>query len=155
VGQSDGHVPSYVYEFAWRSRLPGLGACHALELGFVFDSADVPESAKLAGPGAPRELAHEMHAAWVRFAMDGDPGWPAWDATHPVRIFGGDGDPVVHGPRDTEMALWEAASTAPETAPAPGAGNGSLLRGATPLSAVRRLRRPGGARRSDYGPRDD
>ena len=135
---------SYVYEFAWRSGLPGLGACHALELGFVFDSAEVPESAKLAGPDAPRELARLMHTAWVRFARDGDPGWPAWDATHPVRVFGGEGDPVVYGLRDAEMALWEAASTSPEPVSAPpGAGTGSLLRGGTPLSAVRRLRRPG------------
>ncbi|MEU6097233.1 carboxylesterase family protein [Streptomyces sp. NPDC047079] len=139
-----GRAPSYVYEFAWRSRVPGLGACHALELGFVFDSAEVPESAKLAGPGAPRALAREMHTAWVRFARDGDPGWPAWDTTHPVRVFGGDGAPLAHGPRDAEMALWEAASTRPEAAPtASGAGSGTLLRGATPLSAVRRLRRPG------------
>ncbi|MET8950254.1 carboxylesterase/lipase family protein [Streptomyces sp. NPDC004129] len=141
-------APCHVYEFAWRSRVPGLGACHALELGFVFDSAEVPESAKLAGPGAPRELAHEMHTAWVRFATDGAPGWPAWDATHPVRVFGGDGEPVVPGLRDPEMALWEAAATRPEPVPAaPGVASGSLLKGVTPLSAVRRLRRPGPAPR--------
>ncbi len=40
---------SYVYEFAWPSGLPGLGACHALELGFVFDSGDRPDSRRLAG----------------------------------------------------------------------------------------------------------
>lgn len=140
-----GYASTHVYEFAWRSNRPGLGACHALELGFVFDSAEVPEAAKLAGPDAPRELAHEMHTAWVRFATDGDPGWPAWDVAHPVRVFDGDGDPVVHGPRDTEMALWDAASTPQAgTARTAGAGNGSLLRGAVPLSAMRRLRRPGG-----------
>ena len=67
---------------------PDLGACHALELGFVFDTGEVPESAKLAGEGAPQELADAMHGAWVRFAVDGDPGWQRWDDTHPVRIFG-------------------------------------------------------------------
>ncbi|MFD1658792.1 carboxylesterase/lipase family protein [Streptomyces caeni] len=147
-----GHAPAYVYEFAWRSGLPGLGACHALELGFVFDSAGVPEAAKLAGPHAPRALAREMNRAWVRFATDGDPGWPAWDASHPVRVFGGEGDPVVHGPRDREMTLWAALSTRSRTALAPGTGNGALLRGTAPLSAVRRLRRPAGVRRRDDGP---
>ncbi|MEU0738810.1 carboxylesterase family protein [Streptomyces sp. NPDC006134] len=97
---------SYVYEFAWPSALPGLGACHALELGFVFDSGDLPESRKLAGEGAPRELAEAMHAAWVRFATTGDPGWEAWDATHPVRIFDAGPPRVVPGPRDREVALW-------------------------------------------------
>ncbi|MGW2852934.1 hypothetical protein ACWDAZ_13080 [Streptomyces sp. NPDC001215] len=58
------------------------------------------------------------------------------------------GEPVVHGLRDPEMALWEAAATRPEpVASAPGLASGSLLRGATPLSAVRRLRRPGAAPR--------
>jgi para-nitrobenzyl esterase len=141
------HAPTYVYEFAWRSGLPGLGACHALELGFVFDSGDVPESAKLAGPDAPPALAREMHGAWVRFAADGDPGWPAWDAGHPVRIFGGAGETVVYGPRDRELALWEAASRGPEPDPASGGGSGVLRRGAVPMSAVRRLRRPGAAER--------
>lgn len=45
---------SYVYEFAWPSTVPDLGACHALELGFVFDTGDVPESRKLAGEGPRR-----------------------------------------------------------------------------------------------------
>ncbi|GGS82447.1 MULTISPECIES: carboxylesterase/lipase family protein [Streptomyces] len=82
-------APSYVYEFAWPSQIPGLGACHALELGFVFDTLAVPEASWLAGPGAPQELADRMHAAWVRFARTGDPGWPAWDGGGPPMVFGG------------------------------------------------------------------
>ncbi|MFD5448935.1 carboxylesterase/lipase family protein [Streptomyces sp. NPDC127100] len=98
---------SHVYEFAWPSGLPGLGACHALELGFVFDSGDGPDARRLAGEGAPQELADAMHGAWVRFAGSGDPGWPAWDATHPVQVFG-DGVPhTVYGPHDTEYGLWK------------------------------------------------
>lgn len=88
---------SYVYEFAWPSLLPGLGACHALELGFVFDTGEVPESAKLAGHGAPQELADAMHRAWARFATEGSPGWEPWDATHPVRIFGEVAGPTAYG----------------------------------------------------------
>ncbi|WP_333778239.1 carboxylesterase family protein, partial [Streptomyces sp. IBSBF 3136] len=109
---------SYVYEFAWPSLRSGLGACHALELGFVFDTGDVPESARLAGEGAPQELADAMHAAWVRFAATGDPGWQPWDESHPVRIFG-DGPPhIAYGRRDPEVALWSAVPTVPEPAPA-------------------------------------
>ncbi|MFD5078709.1 carboxylesterase/lipase family protein [Streptomyces sp. NPDC058371] len=140
-------APSYVYEFAWPSNVPGLGACHALELGFVFDTADVPESTTLAGGGAPQELADAMHGAWVRFAVDGDPGWPAWDASHPVRIFGAEPE-LLHGPRDHEMALWQAEYRRQEAAPASAPANGSPTRTAAPLSAVRRLRRPGGVRRT-------
>ncbi|MDQ0958339.1 para-nitrobenzyl esterase [Streptomyces sp. B4I13] len=94
---------SYMYEFAWPSRRPGLGACHALELGFVFDTGETPESAKLAGDAVPQELADAMHGAWTRFAATGDPGWEAWNATHPVRIFGeSDGE---NGPQEHHRML--------------------------------------------------
>ncbi len=103
----------------------------------------MPESAKLAGEGAPRELCDVMHAAWVRFAATGDPGWQAWDARHPVRIFD-DGFPyTAYGPRDAEIALWSAAPTVPEPAPA----SDFRAPGAELASAVRRLRRSVGARR--------
>ncbi|WP_112467095.1 carboxylesterase/lipase family protein [Streptomyces triticisoli] len=133
---------SYVYEFAWPSQLPDLGACHALELGFVFDSGDLPDSRKLAGEGAPQELADAMHTAWVRFATDGDPGWQPWDATHPVRVFG-DGSPhTAHGPRDAELALWTAATVpVPEPSPPP---EGTRARTAELRAVARRLRRAGG-----------
>ncbi|MCX5192743.1 carboxylesterase family protein [Streptomyces sp. NBC_00249] len=82
-------APSHLYEFRWPSGVPGLGACHALELGFVFDTLAVPEASWLAGPGAPEQLADEMHAAWVRFAVTGDPGWAPWDGNGPPKVFGG------------------------------------------------------------------
>ncbi|MCX5249797.1 carboxylesterase family protein [Streptomyces sp. NBC_00201] len=139
---------SHVYEFAWPSGLPGLGACHALELGFVFDSGEVPESRKLAGEGAPHELADTMHRAWVRFASDGDPGWERWDGTHPVRIFDAGEPRTAHGPRDDELALWAAdALRTAEPAPASASVDGSPARTAELRSVVRRLRLPGSVRR--------
>ncbi|NJP50213.1 carboxylesterase/lipase family protein [Streptomyces sp. SBST2-5] len=132
---ADGRTePSYVYEFAWPSNLPELGACHALELGFVFDSGDVPEARKLAGEGAPRALAGEMHGAWVRFVTDGDPGWERWDARHPVRLFGDGPTRTVLGPRDAELRLWSTAERSEEPGPE--------LR-----SVISRLRRSGALRR--------
>lgn len=138
---------SYVYEFAWPSNLPGLGSCHALELGFVFDSGDVPESRKLAGEDAPQELADAMHGAWVRFATDGDPGWQRWDATHPVRIFDAGEPRTTLGPRDAELALWAAAEPVPPEPVTAGASDGVPLRTVELRSAVRRLRRSAAARR--------
>ncbi|MEV6574002.1 carboxylesterase family protein [Streptomyces sp. NPDC051577] len=82
-------APSHLYEFRWSSGIPGLGACHALELGFVFDTLHKPEFSWLAGPDAPQALADEMHAAWVRFAVTGDPGWAPWDGSGPPKVFGG------------------------------------------------------------------
>ncbi|WP_052424755.1 carboxylesterase/lipase family protein [Streptomyces fulvoviolaceus] len=139
---------SYVYEFAWPSLRPDLGACHALELGFVFDTGEAPESAKLAGDGAPRELTEAMHSAWLRFAVDGDPGWQRWDATHPVRIFGKGEPHTVSGPRDREFAVWTAEASVQETPPVSEPAEGWPARTAELRSVVRRLRRAGPVRRT-------
>ncbi|RLV69698.1 carboxylesterase [Streptomyces sp. CBMAI 2042] len=98
---------TYVYEFGWPSPVQRLGACHALELGFVFDTLAHPDTMALTGPDAPQELADAMHRAWVEFATTGDPGWPSWDASRPVRFFGQDGPALVLAPRDDELRSWE------------------------------------------------
>lgn len=74
-----------------------------------------------------------MHSAWVRFAATGDPGWPAWDDTHPVRVFGAGGPEVVRGLRDRELGLWEAESAPARTegrpvSAKPGAGTRAVSR---------------------------
>lgn len=98
-------APSHLYEFAWPSGVPGLGACHALELGFVFDTLGVPESSWLAGPDAPQALADEMHAAWVRFAVTGDPGWEPWNGNGPPKVFGGPEPEAVRAEAATPLVL--------------------------------------------------
>lgn len=71
---------SYGYELAWRSSAVGgrLGACHCLELPAVFGTCGaegLTGDSGLLGDGYPEGLAAEIHAAWVRFVHDGDPGW--------------------------------------------------------------------------------
>ena len=69
---------SWVYEFDWHSPAVGgdLGACHGMELPFVFKTLDCvtgPEG--LAGTAPPRDLAERVHAIWVRFATEGTLPW--------------------------------------------------------------------------------
>ncbi|MEW1758051.1 carboxylesterase family protein [Streptomyces cyaneofuscatus] len=97
---------TYVYEFGWPSPVQRLGACHALELGFVFDTLAHPDTVALTGPDAPQELADAMHRAWVEFATTGDPGWPSWDVSRPVRFFGPGAPALVLAPRDDELRSW-------------------------------------------------
>lgn len=78
---------THVYEFAWQSPVRDLRAAHALELGFVFDRLDDPETAKMSGADAPRALASEMNRAWTRFITDGDPGWEAFGTGRRTRLF--------------------------------------------------------------------
>ncbi len=93
---------TWMYEFAWRSPVAELGAAHALELPFVFDTLVSEEAEALAGPDRPQPLADAMHAAWVRFATTGDPGWPAWDSRRPVMTFDHPRSEVVFAPREEE-----------------------------------------------------
>ncbi|MEU4277432.1 carboxylesterase family protein [Streptomyces tanashiensis] len=98
---------TYLYEFGWPSPVLGLRACHALELGFVFDTLDLPETRALTGPDAPQALATAMHAAWVAFAKTGDPGWRPWDPARPVMTFGPGVPSLVEAPREAERRAWE------------------------------------------------
>ncbi|MEU3052096.1 carboxylesterase/lipase family protein [Streptomyces griseus] len=95
---------TFFYEFAWRSPVLELGACHALEIGFVFDNLRHGEA--LTGPDAPQPLADAMHRAWVGFAATGDPGWAAWDGRRPVRVFDHPGTSTVLAPRQEELRAW-------------------------------------------------
>jgi para-nitrobenzyl esterase len=102
-------APAWVYEFSWPSPQLGgrLGACHALELGFTWDTVPLEAHGALSGQGAPQALADAMHGAWVRFVTDGDPGWPAYDTDRrPVQDFG-EQVRLVEDPRGDERAVWD------------------------------------------------
>ncbi len=79
VGRSRGST--FSYEFRWASGACDgrLGACHCVELPFVFDQLRLPSlrgSRGLLGPEEPDfALADETHGAWVRFVKTGHPGW--------------------------------------------------------------------------------
>jgi carboxylesterase type B len=109
---ADAHASSpaatFMYEFAWRSpQFDGrLGACHALEIPFVFDTLG-NETEPLWGTDPPQQLADTMHAAWVAFATNGDPGWPTYDRGRRATMRFDTTSEVVDDPRAAERALWE------------------------------------------------
>ena len=77
---------THVYEFTWPSPAFGgrLGACHALELPFVFNTLDLctgPDG--LLGEAPPRELGERIHNLWIDFAKGEPLPWPAYDALAP------------------------------------------------------------------------
>ena len=100
---------SHVYEFAWGSPLfdGRLGACHALEVAFVFDTVDEPGGGPLLGPNPPRDLAKVMHAAWVAFARTGDPGWAPYRPGDRATMCFDEASSVVTDPRSARRTAWE------------------------------------------------
>lgn len=74
---------THLYEFGWRSPACGgeLGACHALELPFVFKSLDTCRGPQgIAGMDPPQDIAQRAHKVWVDAVTHGDYPWPEYDA---------------------------------------------------------------------------
>lgn len=94
----------YAYELAWPTPVANLGASHALDLAFVFDTLGA--GSPMAGEGAPAQLATEMHDAWVRFAVAGTPGWQPWAPNDQVVMTFDTVSRLAQAPRADELALW-------------------------------------------------
>jgi para-nitrobenzyl esterase len=106
----------FSYRFDWESPFAqgALGACHALELPFVFGTLDNPIVAFFSGAGeAATELSEEMQSAWAAFARTGQPTesldeWPHYEVDRRMtRIFAGH-PAVVSAPGETERAFLDA-----------------------------------------------
>ena len=106
---AEGHT--YLYQSAWRSPAMGgvLGAAHCVDVPFAFDNLDAAGVEVALGPEPPQALADSMHRAWVDFATDGDPRWPAFRLdTRPAMVFNGEST-VVLDPLGLPRSLWGAA----------------------------------------------
>lgn len=80
--QVEAGAEAWSYWFTWASPILGglLGSYHGLEIPFVFDNLDRPGIEMLTGGGGHLQpLADRMADAWLGFARDGDPGWPAYE----------------------------------------------------------------------------
>ena len=100
---------TYMYEFAWRSpQFDGyLGACHGLEIPFVFDSLGKAGMEAMLGDAPPQQIADTIHKAWVNFATTGDPGWPPFDMDRRATMRFDTTSQIVEDLRSAERALWE------------------------------------------------
>jgi para-nitrobenzyl esterase len=100
---------SWQYEFAWRSPQLGgrLGACHAIEVPFAFDTLADESGVALLGDRPPQQLADEVHGAWVAFAATGDPGWAPYEPgrRHVMRFD--ESSAVVEDPDAGRRAVWD------------------------------------------------
>jgi para-nitrobenzyl esterase len=100
---------SYMYEFTWNSPMfdGRLGACHGLEIGFVFDTLDVAGSEALYGSSPPAELAAAMHQAWIDFARTGRPGWDAYDLDTRATMIFDVNSRLAYDPRSEWRVAWD------------------------------------------------
>jgi para-nitrobenzyl esterase len=116
VRLAEAHAPhtggTYLYEFAWPSPAFGgtLGACHGLELGFVFDTLDTPGLTGpqgMVGEHPPVELARRMHSTWITFAKTGDPGWAPYNTQQRQVMRISATWEILTDPRLAERQAWD------------------------------------------------
>ncbi len=103
----------FSYRLDWRSPVGEgmLGACHAIDLPFVFGTHKLAR--RWVGRGEDVDaLAGKIEDAWVAFARSGDPNtealaWPAFDvAGRDTMILDGECR-VVEQPREEERRCWD------------------------------------------------
>lgn len=76
--------PAYVYEFDWQGNNHNIGACHGVEIPFIFDNFDAfGDAAMLSGADRTEveAIAKNVQLCWTNFAATGDPnhgGIPHW-----------------------------------------------------------------------------
>jgi para-nitrobenzyl esterase len=111
------HQPhTFAYLFEWRPRLAPrrVGACHALEIPFVFGTLQHPFlRALIGGAGAPLALSRAMRDAWIAFARSGEPKAPGLDDWRPYEarerhtMLLGRRCETVRAPLEDERRFWE------------------------------------------------
>jgi len=107
---------TYAYLFDWSSPFAGggLGACHGLELPFVFGTVHEQIVGLFSGTGADAfRLSDEMQASWVAFARSGDPSnelagrWPRYESARRATMRFGAETKLVEVPYEPERRFWE------------------------------------------------
>jgi para-nitrobenzyl esterase len=110
------HAPVHAYRFDWRSPLLGgiMGACHALELGFVFGTHGQGPARRFFGAGPVAEaLAAAMMDCWTAFARTANPAcnapgaWPRYGDAGDVMIFGDGAPHVARTPNGQRLRVWD------------------------------------------------
>ncbi|NMP20900.1 carboxylesterase/lipase family protein [Sulfobacillus harzensis] len=110
-------APVWAYRFDWPSQISGgvLGACHAIEIPFVFNTIDVPGGAALTGQSPNRQaIADAMHQAWIAYVHGQNPvaeSLPIWPPYRPddrqTMIFDVESH-LMRDPKRAEREVWDA-----------------------------------------------
>jgi carboxylesterase type B len=100
-----------MYWFTWPSPAFGglLGACHGIELPFVFGNLHQPGVEVFTGSSPDRaELADVMQRAWLAMARRGDPGWVPYDLEERPTMRFDLPSGVVSDPEANVRLLWDS-----------------------------------------------
>ena len=106
------HAATYMYLFTWPSPVPGLGACHAIEIPFVFGTFDAPLGRLSGDSDEARALSNKVQDAWLSFARTGRPhaadlpDWVPYDSDRRATMLLGVECALAEAPMDDIRRLW-------------------------------------------------
>jgi para-nitrobenzyl esterase len=115
-GQVRQGAPVWMYRFDWESPAFGgvLGAAHAVEVPFVWNTLDTQIARRFTGDSPSRQpLADLMHATWAAFIRSGNPAspslpaWPPYDLDRRATMIFSDVAHVIDDPQGQVRALWK------------------------------------------------
>lgn len=101
---------THFYEFDWHSDAfdGAMGACHALELPFVFNTlASCTGPKGIAGLNPPQALADRVHGIWAAFVRSGELSWPEYDVAGQQVMHLEKGEPLADPSMRAEAWLPE------------------------------------------------
>lgn len=111
--QSKHNSNVYFYIFTWPSPLV-KGACHSVEIPFVFGTVDLPGMKYLVGKGPEvKTLSERIMDTWIAFARNGNPNhgnipeWSEYNAEKRATMMMGKEFKVVNAPFEKERVAWE------------------------------------------------
>jgi para-nitrobenzyl esterase len=84
-----------------------LGACHGVEIPFVFGTIGLAELEPRLGPAPSRAAADQVHRVWVDFITNGDPGWAPYDPAARTTGLLTDVVTPADDPAGRERACWD------------------------------------------------
>jgi len=114
-------APVWVYRFDWESPAYGgvLGACHALEIPFVFNNLSAAGVRPFTGDGADRQaVADAMHRSWAAFVRTGNPRhpgippWPRYDDQRRATMLFNVSCRVADDPDGPDRQVWDQLADA-------------------------------------------
>lgn len=109
-------VSVWMYRFDWESPAFGgmLGAAHAMDIPFVWNTLDTELSRMFTGNSPDRQpLADLMHASWAAFIRCGNPAiahlpaWPLYDLDKRTTMIFNTVPQVVDDPQGQTRTLWQ------------------------------------------------
>jgi para-nitrobenzyl esterase len=102
-------APTWTYRFDYPAPADNhrFGACHGVEVPFVFDTISDEDLHPLIGDTPSQAVADQAHKAWVDFITHGDPGWAAYNTASRTTGLISDHINAIGDPAASERVCWD------------------------------------------------